>query len=182
MIVIENRHQKRREQRNKADSIVALFFSFVSLFLIVGRLFLFTPYQVSGLSMSPTLGDGGRVVVTEEESYKQGDIIVFESPVEEGVDYVKRVVGTEGDLVSINEGVVTVNGVEVYNQEEFGKTDSFREEKKSDTLVPKGHLYVLGDNRENSMDSRIFGTISTELVKGKMFCRLSPVKEFYCNL
>ena len=132
--------------------------------------------------MSPTLGDGDRVVVTEEESYKQGDIIVFESPVDKGVDYVKRVVGTEGDLVSINEGVVTVNGVEVYNQEEFGKTDSFRVEKKFETLVPKGHLFVLGDNRENSMDSRIFGTIRTDLVRGKMFCRLSPLKDFKCEL
>ena len=132
--------------------------------------------------MSPTLGDGDRVVVTEEESYKQGDIIVFESPVDGRVDYVKRVIGTEGDLVSINEGIVTVNGEEVYNQEEFGETDSFRKDKKFDTLVPKGHLYVLGDNRENSMDSRIFGTISTDLVKGKMFCRLSPVKDFKCEL
>lgn len=132
--------------------------------------------------MSPTLGDGDRVVVTEEESYKHGDIIVFESPVDKGVDYVKRVVGTEGDLVTINDGIVTVNGEEVYNQEEFGVTESFRREKQFETLVPKGHLYVLGDNRENSMDSRIFGTISTELVKGKLFCRLSPVKEFYCNL
>ena len=182
VVDIENRHEKRREQSNKLDSIVAVFFSFISLFLIIGRLFLFTPYQVSGLSMSPTLGDGDRVVVTEEESYKQGDIIVFESPVDKGVDYVKRVVGTEGDLVSINEGIVTVNGEEVYNQEEFGKTDSFREEKKFDTLVPKGHLFVLGDNRENSMDSRIFGTISTDLVKGKMFCRLSPLKDFKCDL
>lgn len=180
--MIENRHEKRRERHNKLDGIVAVVFTAVSLFLILGRLFIFTPYEVSGLSMSPTLGNGDRVVVTDGDKYELGDIIVFESPVDSSVDYVKRVIGVEGDTVTIQNGEVWVNGEKVYNQEEFGVTDSFREDGFLETLVPKGHIFVLGDNRENSMDSRIFGTISTRLIKGKMFCKLLPVSEISCGI
>lgn len=182
MVIIENRHMKRQEQMVRSDNILAMVFSALSMLLIVGRLFIFTPYQVSGLSMSPTLADGDRVVVTNENEYERGDIVVFESPIEEGMTYIKRIVGLEGDKVTISHGKVMVNGEEVYNDEQYGETNNYRLESINETLVPKGHFYVLGDNRENSMDSRIFGTISGKNVQGKLICRLAPVKEFYCNL
>lgn len=182
VVIFEDRHEKRRLRESRIDGAIAVILSFFSLFLIIGRLFIFTPYQVSGTSMNPTLGDGDKVVVTDDKEYKQGDIIVFQSPVKENTDYVKRVIGVAGDTVTIQEGKVQVNGEEVYNEEEFGTTDSYRETDFLETYVPKGHVYVLGDNRENSMDSRIFGTIDKKLIKGKLFCRLMPVKDFYCDL
>ena len=100
-MIIENRHMKRQEQMVRSDNILAMVFSALSMLLIVGRLFIFTPYQVSGLSMSPTLADGDRVVVTNENEYERGDIVVFESPIEEGMTYIKRIVGLEGDRKSV---------------------------------------------------------------------------------
>lgn len=178
----QEKGEKRAKVANRLDGGLAILISLLSLFLIVGRLFLFTPYQVSGLSMSPTLGDGDKVMVTEEDAYNRGDIIVFNSPIKADETYIKRVVGISGDTVTIKDGSVSVNGEKVLNQEEFGVTESFRETGESETIVPSGELYVLGDNRENSMDSRIFGTIGENTVRGKLFCRLMPIQDFQCNM
>lgn len=177
---LERESRKKKGSKSKVDGVIAGVFSLLSLLLIFGRLFIFTPYQVSGLSMSPTLGDGDKVVVSGEDVYERGDIIVFNSPVSEGETYIKRVVGVSGDTVSVKDGKVSVNGEEVLNKEQFGTTESFRKDGVSETYVPDGELFVLGDNRENSMDSRIFGTIEISEVRGKMVCRLSPIKNMHC--
>lgn len=180
--IIEDRHQKMRLRESRIDGAMAIMVSLFSLLLITGRLFLFTPYEVSGVSMSPTLADGDRVMVTKEEQVEFGDIVVFTSPVNYEEDYIKRVIGVSGDTIDIKEGTVYVNGEQLQDGEGFGTTDTLREMEEVSTVVPEGHIFVLGDNRENSMDSRIFGAVPNKLLKGKLMCRILPIQDIGCSL
>lgn len=185
-IIATNKEKKNGNEKGKGllaklDGAFAVVISMLSLLLIIGRIFIFTPYQVSGLSMSPTLGDGDKIVVTSEEGYQKGDIVVFTSPIKPDDTYIKRVVGVPGDTIEIKEGKVFVNGEKIDSLEGYGVTEALRDTGELETYVPTGQLYVLGDNRENSMDSRVFGTIKSSTVKGKLACRLVPLKDFTCG-
>jgi signal peptidase I len=144
------------------------------------RYFLFAPIVVDGLSMMPTLHDQNRMIVNKF-SYEIGqpkrfDIIVFHAP--EGKDYIKRVIGLPGDKIEYKNDTLYVNGKaykEPYLDESKKEvmdgplTDSF---KLKDTAVaketvPEGELFVMGDNRRFSKDSRHIGAISMSKVIGK---------------
>lgn len=122
-------------------------------------------YLVSGESMSPTLVDEQTVVAYESEEYNRGDIVFMEAVVE-GIGehgYVKRVIGIAGDVIEIRDGKLFVNGEE---EEDRGFGETVGEDLV--VKVEEGHVYVLGDNRENSLDSREFGSVSVERIYHKM--------------
>lgn len=143
------------------------------------RYFLFAPIVVDGLSMMPTLHDQDRMIVNKL-SYEIGkpkrfDIIVFHAP--EGKDYIKRVIGLPGDRIEYKNDILYVNG-KAYQEpylDEYKKqvvdgplTDPFTlKEKIGRDTVPKGELFVMGDNRRFSKDSRHIGTIPLSKVIGK---------------
>ncbi|MCZ0755330.1 signal peptidase I [Anoxybacillus sp. J5B_2022] len=143
------------------------------------RYFVFAPIIVDGLSMMPTLHDRDRMIVNKL-SYKIGephrfDIIVFHA--EEGKDYIKRVIGLPGDRIEYKNDTLYVNG-KAYKEpylDEYKKqlidgplTESFTlEEITGRKTVPKGYLFVMGDNRRFSKDSRHIGFIPMEKVVGK---------------
>ncbi|MEH7110467.1 MULTISPECIES: signal peptidase I [Bacillaceae] len=143
------------------------------------RYFLFAPIVVDGLSMMPTLKDQDRMIVNKL-SYKVGephrfDIIVFHAP--EQKDYIKRVIGLPGDKIEYKNDTLYVNGKaykepyldEYKKQVEDGPlTEPFTlKEKIGQVTVPKGELFVMGDNRRFSKDSRHIGTIPMSKVIGK---------------
>ncbi|WP_455539578.1 signal peptidase I [Terrisporobacter sp.] len=141
------------------------------------------PTLVNGDSMYPTLQDGNYLLI-DRMSYKfkepkHGDIIVFKSDLKQddgsSKDLVKRVIGVSGDKVKIKDSKVYVNGKKInepyiYNQPTEGDID---------TVVPQGSVFVLGDNREISLDSRYdsVGFISESDILGKVFIRLYPFNE-----
>jgi len=143
------------------------------------RYFIFAPIIVDGLSMMPTLHDHDRMIVNKL-AYKIGephrfDIIVFHA--EEGKDYIKRVIGLPGDHIEYKDDTLYVNG-KAYKEpylDEYKKqlvdgplTESFTlEEITGRKTVPKGYLFVMGDNRRFSKDSRHIGFIPMEKVVGK---------------
>ncbi len=149
------------------------------LLAAVIRYFLFAPIVVDGLSMMPTLHDQDRMIVSKF-SYKIGeperfDIIVFHAPEEK--DYIKRVIGLPGDTIEYKDDTLYVNG-KAYEEpylDEYKKqvidgplTEPFTlEEKIGQMTVPEGELFVMGDNRRFSKDSRHIGTIPMEKVLGK---------------
>lgn len=153
------------------------------------RTFLFAPIVVDGLSMMPTLHNQDRMIVNKF-SYKIGepkrfDIIVFHAP--EGKDYIKRVIGLPGDEIEYKDDILYVNG-KAYEEpylEEYKKavidgplTEPFTlEEKIGKKKVPEGQLFVMGDNRRYSKDSRHIGTIPMEKVLGKTKILYWPVKD-----
>jgi signal peptidase I len=143
------------------------------------RYFLFAPIVVDGLSMMPTLKDQDRMIVNKF-SYNIGepkrfDIIVFHAP--EQKDYIKRVIGLPGDTIEYKDDTLYVNG-KAYKEPYLDKykkqvadgplTDPFTlEEKIGRKTVPEGELFVMGDNRRFSKDSRHIGTIAFDKIIGK---------------
>lgn len=159
------------------------------LLATVIRTFLFAPIVVDGSSMMPTLHNQDRMIVSKF-SYKIGeperfDIIVFHAP--EGKDYIKRIIGLPGDTVEYKDDTLFVNGksyeedyLDTYKQEliDGPLTEPFTiEEKTGKKTVPEGHLFVMGDNRRYSKDSRHIGTVPMEKVLGKTSILYWPIKD-----
>ncbi|MHC0037186.1 signal peptidase I [Pseudoneobacillus sp. C159] len=155
------------------------------------RYFFFAPIVVDGLSMMPTLHDQDRMIVNKL-TYKIGepkrfDIIVFHAP--ENKDYIKRIIGLPGDHIEYRDDTLYVNG-KPYEEPylaEYKKqvidgplTDPFTlEEKIGETTVPEGYLFVMGDNRRFSKDSRHIGAVSMDKVLGKTSIVYWPPEDFH---
>ncbi|HEY4554207.1 MAG TPA: signal peptidase I [Bacillaceae bacterium] len=149
------------------------------------RYFLFAPIVVDGLSMMPTLHNGDRMIVNKLAKPDRFDIIVFHAP--EQKDYIKRVIGLPGDTVEYRNDTLYVNGkayeepyLDAYKKEltEGLLTDDFTlEELTGSKTVPEGELFVMGDNRRFSKDSRHIGTVSIKKVVGDTNFVYWPVKD-----
>ena len=111
---------------------------------------------------------------------QRGEVIVFHSPVDKEKDYIKRVIGTPGDTVSVKDGDVYVNGTKL---DEVGYLDSsvktyggaFLQDGADPITVPEGQYIVMGDNRPYSSDSREWGLLKKEEIIGKSFFVYWPV-------
>lgn len=155
------------------------------LIAVLIRIFLAEPRYIPSESMFPTLSTGDRLVV-EKLSYKfhppeVGDIVVFHPPSQlilQGYDpnqaFIKRVIATEGQIVEIRNSVVYVNGVAL---KEKYVAQSPEYELKA-VQVPKGGLFVLGDNRNLSNDSHIWGFLPQENAIGHAIWRYWPLSKF----
>lgn len=160
---------------------------------IITRMFLVQAYHIPSLSMAPTLEKGDRVIVNRL-SYQfgeidRGQVIVFAKPPtqQDGAnDLIKRVVGLPGETVQLNGGNVYVDQklvVEPYlsqpesTRSRSGSIPGCAQPEASPDLcvVPDGYVFVMGDNRTGSQDSRIFGPISIDSVRGRAFVRVWPL-------
>ena len=150
------------------------------IFFVV-QTFVAQPYQIIGVSMESTLENGQYVLVDKISphfsDYKRGDVIVLQPPAGydenngSNVPFIKRVVGVGGDTVEVKDGAVWVNGAKldepyVYEGQETNPLTS-----QSVWQVPAGYLFVLGDHREESEDSRLFGPIPESTVIGRAWLR-----------
>ncbi|MGL4820336.1 MAG: signal peptidase I [Bacilli bacterium] len=157
--------------------------------IVVVRSFLFVPIVVDGKSMDPTLHDRERLflnkIPSHMDNYDRFDIVVFQSP--DGSDYIKRIIGLPGDHVAYKNDVLYINGKPVdepFLEEEkkaFGEgiltLDFTLEEATGYDRVPEGTVFVLGDNRDESTDSRIIGCIDYKKIKGTASVVFYPFKE-----
>lgn len=169
------------------------------------------PYRVDGSSMAPYLLNGERLFVSRT-SYAhvdvnalwnllpwedregnadlfpfsepaRGDIIVLEPPVASAEPYIKRVIGLPGERITFAEGLVFVNGEALTEDYITGAITECDGTPFCSLTVPPGQVFVLGDNRSNSADSRVFGTISYDHIIGKAvfsnwpFETLGPIEE-----
>ncbi len=156
---------------------------------IVIRAFFFASYIVDGKSMEPTLYDGNLLMVNkvayELREVNRFDIVVFHANAKD--DYVKRVIGLPGDTIEYKHDKLYVNGEHV--REDFLTSLKKESEHKPYTndftlkktagkkKVPDGHLFVMGDNRPDSLDSRSFGFISEEQLVGKVDIKYWPITQ-----
>lgn len=159
--------------------------------IVVGgiRFFLFEPVLVDGESMMPTFEDGERIIVNkigytlgEPERY---DIVVFHASEEE--DYIKRIIGLPGDHIAFENDELLING----EIQEEPYLSSLKEQKSDGNLtkdftleelleieeIPEGYVFVLGDNRENSTDSRVIGLVPREEIMGNAMFVFWPLDE-----
>lgn len=124
--------------------------------------------RVSGHSMEPTLPSGTMVVYSRlHKNYARGDVVSVHMAT--GEYYIKRVVAVAGDEVNIEDGCLYVNGVKEADGWASGQTLPESAAVTYPLTVPKGKYFLVGDNREVSIDSRTFGPISQSQTRGKIF-------------
>ena len=170
---------ERRPAKKKGggvlEYVVILLVSFALVFGFV-RPFVVEAFWIPSGSMIPTLQINDRVLVnkfiyrfTEPE---RGDIVVFDS-VTDDTELIKRVVALPGDTVAVRSGRLIVNGEpqkEDFTNEKFPDRSFFAR-----TTVPEDHVFVMGDNRANSQDSRVFGPLPKKNIEGEAFLRFWPL-------
>lgn len=167
-------------QDSASDWLVSIIVAVALAFCI--RTFLVEPYMVEGSSMYPTLVNHERLVVDKLSYFvtdpKRGEIVIFRFPKDESRDFIKRVIAVGGDTVEMKNGDVFVNGNKlneqyIYLNDPKGKNQSdYRK-----VVVPKDTIFVLGDNRNNSEDSRFadVGFVPLKLVKGRALAAFWPL-------
>jgi signal peptidase I len=175
----QTRRGRRRRASKKGGGVVEfLVILLVSFALVFGfvRPFVVEAFYIPSESMTPTLRVGDRVLVNKFiyrfEEPERGDIVVFESVEGGGEDLIKRVVGVPGDEISVRGGRLLVDGEpqrERYVNKKFPDSSS-----SAPTTVPEDHVFVMGDNRANSRDSRYFGTVPEKKIEGEAFLRFWP--------
>lgn len=163
--------------RNVAEWLAIAGGALLVAFLI--KTFLLQAFYIPSLSMAPTLKVNDRVLVNklsyDLNDVNRGDLVVFESPPNEGSqtkDLIKRVVGLPGETVESRSGQIYINGQVL--EEPYLQADVTTGTMEKVTVPPE-HLWVMGDNRANSRDSRFFGAIPEDLVIGRAFVRVWPI-------
>jgi signal peptidase I len=169
------------------EIIETLALTLVIFFLI--QHFVAQPFQVQQHSMDRTFAQGDYVLVDRLSHlwspYARGQVVVFQPPpnTTEGKDpFIKRVIGVAGDTVEIRDGRVFVNGVALDEPYLFRDADGVAEptvpRDLSRWVVPDGELFVMGDHRQVSEDSRVFGPIPVSSVIGRGLVRYWPLSAF----
>jgi len=148
------------------------------------RFFLFQPFIVKGESMEPNFSDGDYLIV-DEISYRfkspeRGEVIVFDSPVNKSVRYIKRVIALPGETVEMKDGEITIydnNGPIILDEASYIPQGYDISGEIRISLGPYEY-FVLGDNRLASLDSRRFGSLDGESIIGKVYLRAWPFDSF----
>jgi len=137
-------------------------------------------YRIENHSMEPNFYEG-QFVLVNKLAYKlgqpeRGDVLVFHNPGNTSEDYIKRIIGLPGDTVLVQNGVVYLNGEPL--AEDFPHNPIPAGDYMPPVTVGDNQLFVMGDNRPNSSDSRVFGPISQDLVVGQAWLRIWPLNKF----
>lgn len=193
-----------RHSRRRGESVRSFLSTVGVVLLAIGfavllTMYVFQSYQVDGPSMEPTLHDRDRLIIWKTPRTvaritgniyipDRGDIIVFNENSTLGSNgstkqLIKRVIGLPGDRIVVEDGLVTVYNSE--NPDGFnpditldyadGKTFPINNNEEVDVRVEADRLFVMGDNRNNSQDSRSFGTIHANEIVGKLTIRIFPI-------
>jgi signal peptidase I len=153
------------------------------LIALTAQAFLVQAFWIPSPSMTPTLEVGDRVLVNKlayrTHDVHRGDLVVFERPPEasdgegsEIKDLIKRVVAVGGDTLEARDGQVYVNDERI---EEPYLVDGTPTDNLPRQVIPEGFVFVMGDNRTNSQDSRFFGPIDEDTIVGRAFVKVLPV-------
>lgn len=167
------------------------------IFVNFARIFVFQAFKIPSGSMEDNLKIGDHIIVNKFiygpgasgpdaglvplRDVRRGDIIVFRYPLQPDIDFVKRVIGLPGDTITIRDKKVSINGkpldepyVVFDDPQVFPRNDFLHEPYRSRDqfgpfVVPQGHYFAMGDNRDRSSDSRFWGTVPRALIKGRAF-------------
>ena len=199
--VPEPQPSTRSSVKSAVEWVVIVAAALLAALLI--KTFLLQAYYIPSDSMNPTLVQRDRVLVNKLSYHfhdvHRGDIVVFERPPGENdpkiKDLIKRVIGLPGDTIEGRDGQILIDG-RVLNEpytaknspmsdfpvsqqscaQSFGSTNCVQTRDGNWALkIPKGHYFVMGDNRGNSKDSRVFGPIAKSLIVGRAFIRVWPI-------
>lgn len=169
------------ESRENFFTELLKFVIVAAIIVIPVRLFIAQPFIVSGESMDPTFKNGQYLIV-DELSYRfsapaRGDVIIFRYPRNPKEYFIKRIIGLPGDTVHIANNTVSVTAQDGTSQT---LTESYvvnlGDGPESTYTVPADHYFVMGDNRPESSDSRMWGMLPRDNIIGRAFVRLLPIQ------
>ena len=180
------KHQAGRAVREVVETLLlaALIFFLVRLVVL--------NFRVDGESMLPNLDDGQMLLVNRNayeyvdiggnryypfDPPERGDVIVFDPPTGSDKPYIKRVIGLPGEEVTFGDGNVFINGEPLPEDYIKDRTRCGARSDNCDVVVPEGYVFVLGDHRSNSSDSRVFGPVPVQNIVGKAWLSYWPVDD-----
>lgn len=148
----------------------------IILVVVLIRTFIITPVRVDGPSMEPTLHDGDILLLKKfNNKLQRFDVVVLNYQNEK---LVKRIIGLPGEKVAYIDNHLYINGNIVEESFISEDTENFSLRELGVDQIPKGYYFVVGDNRDNSLDSRYLGLIKEEDIKGEVVFCLFPLKDF----
>jgi signal peptidase I len=161
------------------------------IFFVI-QTFVAQPYKVQQQSMEHTLEPDQYVLVDKltprVDTYKRGDIVVFTPPPDwvqdDGTPFIKRVIGLGGETVDVHDGSVFINGKKLVEPYIFTTAPGDPQQPTTvpgdehQWVIPAGELFLMGDHRANSADSRTFGPIPTQQIIGRAWLRYWPIDTF----
>lgn len=165
----------KRELRNwTRDLAIALV---LALFIII---FLYRPVKVEGTSMAPLLSDQERIFINQFvyhfEPVDRGDVVVFWYPLDRTKSFIKRVIGLPGETVEIRAGHLFINDKEW--MEPYVPASYLDGSSYGPKVIPPSEYFVMGDHRDSSNDSRVFGSVPRQYIYGKAVFAYWPVNHF----
>src|SRR5687768_15988417 len=179
-------HRPEEASRNSLWSEGRLLIRDLVFALMIAALvvvFIVQPVKVEGTSMLPRLHDGERIFVNKliyYDDYRwapkvdRGDILVFWFPDDPSKSYIKRVVGLPGDTIEMRDGTVRVNGTQI-DERYLDPRFNVSPKSQAPVYVRPNYYFVMGDNRDNSSDSRSWGLVPKKYVYGKALLRYWPL-------
>jgi signal peptidase I len=176
--ILTVKQKKMQRRRNIVKDIII----FVAVFAAILLIFRFVKFpRIQGSSMAPDFQDGDRALALMTNDVDVNDIvIVWNNEIDEYI--IKRVVGVAGDHIEIYNGCLYRNGVKVYegyiNNQVWGFDYDKYEYESYDVVVPENEIFVLGDNRNQSTDSRVLGTMSCDDIQMKVIGKANWINKF----
>lgn len=191
-VALYHRNRFKNPPMKSIGRLVASFFDFMQgivvflAMLVMVYLFLFSPQEINGSSMYPTFVHK-ELLITNKIVYKlhppkRGDVVIFKSPLNKEIDYIKRVIALPGETLMLKNSTYYIDGAPL--EEPYIGADvrteggSFLHEGE-ETVIPDGMYFVSGDNRPGSSDSREFGPIPIEDFIGQGLFRYWPANKFW---
>ena len=180
----ETVHLERKKSfwRQAVDTVI--YFGIILVVVLLVQRFIIQPVEVNGSSMETTLSDTDHLLL-EKVSYtfsnpKRFDVIVFQPyQEEEDLYYIKRIIGLPGETVQIIDNIIYINGNPLF--ENYGKENIIRDPglAREPMVLGDDEYFVLGDNRNNSKDSRdgSVGSIKSSSILGRAWCRIWPLNK-----
>lgn len=182
--------QAARAASNEPSTVLSLlreFFEVIVLAVILyfGISFAVQAVHVEGLSMFATLNDND-YLIADKIDYRfhppqRGDIIILRPPTDNSKDFIKRVIALPGERLLIRDGIVYINGHkldEPYLPEAWTTFNNWPTNGSDGQVMGPNEYFVMGDNRNRSQDSRIFGPITRDRIDGRAWFRIWPVSSF----
>lgn len=179
----ENNQNEPVQKENTFVEIVR--FSVIALLIVIPiRMFVAQPFIVSGASMQETFHNGEYLIV-DQVSYhlhspERGDVVIFRYPRDPSKYFIKRIIGVPGDTLTIEDSTVTI--LNEAHPEGFILNEPYIKSMRPGVTITEElgdrEYFVMGDNRDESSDSRVWGVLQEERIIGKAFLRLFPPQEF----
>lgn len=156
-------------------------FAIITLIVVLPiRIFVAEPFIVSGASMQPTF-DNGNYLIVDRLSYRfkepgRGDVIIFRYPKDTTKYFIKRIIGLPGETIELSGTVVTIKNKNAPQGFELDQSYIVRQKpEKFSATLPENQYFVMGDNRPQSSDSRVWGTLPRENIIGRAWLQLFPL-------